>query len=103
MRELMIRELEFVGGGVYDADVVAVVGAVASGAGVGVAQWAGLTAAQQATAGGYFGIYGAALTTAFYGGLTVGNWLNKNTPIQTWITNALDSLSADKAGTNYGQ
>lgn len=103
MRELLIRELEVVGGGVYDADVVAIVGAVATGAGVTAAQWAGLTAAQQATAGAYFGIYGAALTTAFYGGLTAGNWLNQNTPIQTWIANALDYLNGNQAGTNYSQ
>lgn len=93
MRELTINELEIVSGGIYDDDVVAAVAAVAGGAGVGLAQWAGLTGAQQATVGGLFGLYGAALSTALYGGLTIGNWLNDNTPIQSWIQNALDEMS----------
>lgn len=95
MRELTITEMSVVGGGWVDGEILAAVTAVSSGAGIGAAQWAGLSAAQQATVGAYFGAYGAALTASAAAGWHAGQWLNKNTPIQSWIADATDYLFGD--------
>lgn len=44
------------------------------------------------------------VATAFGAGYAAGQWLNENTPIQEWISNALPDpagTSYNEAGTNY--
>lgn len=98
MRELTINEMSLVGGGWVDPDILAAVTAVATGVGIGAAQWAGLTASQQMAVGAYFGVTGAALTASAAAGWGIGNWLNTNTPIQQWISDATTYLNPGDDG-----
>ena len=100
MRELLINELVLVSGaGGSESKVSATdsisVGAAAGGF-LGVAQGGGVgAAAASATAGA---AAGAGLGLAFAGGYKAGEWLNENTPVQEWISNALDKLTQDGNG-----
>jgi len=95
MRELTITEMVLVGGGLSEADTVAIAGALGAGVGMGMAQWAGLTTAQQIAAAGYFGVAASAVTAAGLAGWTIGEYLNQHTPIQSVLSNLLGGEDGD--------
>jgi hypothetical protein len=95
MRELTISEMVLVGGGLSEADTLAIVGALGAGVGMSLAQWAELTTAQQMAAAGYFGVGASAVTAAGLAGWAVGEWLNQHTPIQNVLSALLGGADAD--------
>lgn len=89
MRVLQVNELEMVaGGGDVDAGTIAdaatITAALSAGAGMGIGQWLGMSPLRQTAVAAYFGFANSALVTSFLSGYAVGQWLNKNTEIQSW-------------------
>lgn len=95
MRELTISEMVLVGGGLSEADTLAIAGALGSGLGMTMAQWSGLSATQQLAAAGYFGVAASAVTAAGLAGWVVGEWLNQYTPIQNVLSALLGGADGD--------
>jgi hypothetical protein len=98
MRELTQSELRQVGGASDLTDAVTLGGAIGGALGVGYASAAGATGS--AVVG--FAAIGAA---SFSGVIAVagssyaaGQWLNANTPLQSWISSGLDSLTGGGGG-----
>lgn len=60
---------------------------------LGGAQLVGLKGASMINAGVFGGIAGGGLAAAFMGGTVIGNWLNSNTPIQSWIASAVGAVN----------
>jgi hypothetical protein len=96
MRALRIEEMEIVSGGelLSQGDVIAITGALGAGVGMGLGQWAGLTAAQQVTLAGYVGTSATALSASFAAGYTLGQVINANTNIQDVIAEIIDYASS---------
>lgn len=91
MRELTINELCVVsgaGGGIDGLADHAKNISTGSALGTGVAISRGVAIATGAGAG-------AALGASFSVGYAGGQWLNNNTPIQSWITKGLDNMAGD--------
>lgn len=85
MRELCLTELNLISGGLNSNDLknykpsagVRVAGAVINGVTNRVP-----------------------LKAAFVGGYKAGEWLNDNTPVQSWVSTGIDKITS-KAGDNY--
>jgi hypothetical protein len=100
MRNLSINELSLIGGaaGLGDtANGAAVGGAIGGAAGISYGMSIGASGSGALGLAGLGAAAGAGLAAAGVGGFAIGTWLNENTPIQSWISNALP----DPSGTNY--
>lgn len=101
MRTISMEEMKLVSGASGLGDTAA---ATAVGAGLGAAVGASLASQMGATGtavlgmGGIGAYYGGGIGAAAVGGYAVGTWLNNNTPIQSWISDALP----DPSGIDYG-
>ena len=97
MRDLSIVELGLIAGAGDVADAATVGGALGGAAGVSYGMSVGASGSGVLGLGGIGAAAGAGLAVAAVGGFAIGNWLNENTPIQSWISNLLP----DPSGTNY--
>lgn len=98
MRELTQMELEQVGGASELTDAMAIGGAIGGALGVGYASAVGATGSAVVGfaaigAAGFSGVIAVAGTT-----FAAGQWLNANTPIQSWISSGLDALTGGGGG-----
>lgn len=98
MRDLSIAEFELISGAGDVADAAQVGGALGGAAGISYGVSIGASGSAVLGLAGLGAATGAGLGAAAVGGFAVGTWLNNNTPIQSWISNAL----SDRSGTNYG-
>lgn len=94
MRELCKSELSMVGGGGDVADAVTAGTAIGAAAGVSFGASAGATGTAIVGAAAIGGATVGGLTAAAFGGYAAGSWLNDNTPIQSWISDGIDSVSS---------
>lgn len=105
MRELFVAEMNLVAGGGDVSDSAAVGGALGGAAGVSYAMSIGATGTAVAGMAGIGAAAGAGLGAAFAIGYAAGEWLNKNTGIQSFISGVLPDPAGtgynDAAGTNY--
>lgn len=92
IRELTDTEISQVSGAgdLSVGDTMALGGGIGGGVGLSVSGSLGLDAAGRLTAAGLGTGYGLALTGAALAGWHAGQWLNENTPIQSWISDAID-------------
>lgn len=90
MRELAINELSIVSGsgGVDGLADHAKLISTGSALGTGVAISRGIAISTGAGAG-------AALGASFAVGYAGGQWLNNNTPVQSWITKGINNMAGD--------
>jgi len=110
MHDLSIIELNLVSGagGLADtANAAQVGGALGGAAGISYGMSIGATGNAVLGLGAAGAGAGAGLAVAGVGGYSIGQWLNNNTPIQSWIANMLPDPSGIDyntfAGTDYNQ
>lgn len=95
MRELSVLDMELVSGGISYADVVAIGAAIGGGIGLSVAAKLGVSAEAGLALTGVAASASAALTAAGVVGWAIGQGLNEYTPIQSWITNVINSMNGE--------
>lgn len=95
MRELSVLDMELVSGGISYADAVAIGAAIGGGIGLSVAAKLGVSAEAGLALTGVAASASAALTAAGVVGWAIGQGLNEYTPIQSWITNVINSMNGE--------
>ncbi len=95
MRELSVLDMELVSGGMSYGDAVALGAAIGGGIGLSVAAQLGVSAEMGLALTGIGASALGAVTAAGVVGWAFGNALNENTPIQSWITNIINSMSGE--------
>lgn len=104
MRNLSIVEMDLVSGAGDVSDAATVGGAFGGAAGVSYGLTIGATGNAVLGLAGIGAAVGAGIAAAGMAGYVAGQWLNENTPIQDWLSNALpdpSGTSYNEAGTNY--
>ncbi|MGJ7568730.1 hypothetical protein ACSFBM_33085 [Variovorax sp. GB1R11] len=95
MRELSVLDMELVSGGMSYGDAVALGSAIGGGIGLSVAAQLGVSAEMGLALTGLAAGTGAALSAAGVVGWAIGNGLNEYTPIQSWITNIINTMNGE--------
>jgi len=90
-----VFDMEMVSGGMSYGDAVALGTAIGGGIGLSVAAQLGVTAELGLAMTGIAAGAGAALSAAGVVGWAIGNGLNQYTPVQSWITNIINSLNGE--------
>ncbi|WP_423601240.1 hypothetical protein [Roseateles sp. MS654] len=92
MRDLFIEEYDFVAGGAdwSVGDTMAVGTGLGGGVGLGMAAGRGLGGVASLTAAGLGAGWFGGVTAAALAGWKAGQFLNENTPIQSWIAKGLE-------------
>lgn len=98
MRKLTQGEVLQVSGAGPIADAATVGAALGGAIGMSLASSAGATGTAVLGAAGLGAAAGGGIGASLQIGVQAGQWLNANTPIQSWIASGLDSLTGGGGG-----
>lgn len=93
MRELTIREIKSVAGAASLPDQLAIGAGVGSVSYAALGQAFGLSAGRAVSAAAFGGLAGTGVVLAWNGGQWIGEQINQNTPVQSWIANGIESVT----------